>query len=325
METHIVLPSRPRVIKEDAAHGVYEIEGLAPGYGHTLGNSLRRIILSSLQGTAITSVKIEGADHEFSVLPGVKEDLILFTLNLKKVRFAMTAEGSQIARLSVKGVENVTAGDIKTEAGLEVISKDVHLATLTDKKASLDLELTVEKGLGYLPKEVFSARAGRPIGTIFLDAVFTPIRRVNYEVENMRVGDRTDYNRLRITIETDGTITAREALEKSIQTMIAQLQSIVGVDESERGEAAPVREAEVAEEGGAAGEADPSKLKLEDLDLSARTLKALQGGSIRSVAGLIRKKESDLLELEGMGEKGVEDLKKTLSKLGFELKAEKDE
>jgi DNA-directed RNA polymerase subunit alpha len=325
MESHIVLPSRPRVIKEDAAHGVYEIEGLAPGYGHTLGNSLRRIILSSLQGTAITSVKIEGADHEFSVLPGVKEDLILFTLNLKKVRFAMTAEGTQIARLSVKGVENVTAGDIKTEAGLEVISKDVHLATLTDKKASLDLELTVEKGLGYLPKEVFSARAGRPIGTIFLDAVFTPIRRVNYEVENMRVGDRTDYNRLRITIETDGTITAREALEKSIQTMIAQLQSIVEVDESERSSGLPVREAEVAESSVAEDEADPSKLKLEDLDLPARTLKALQGGSIRSVAGLIRKKESDLLELEGMGEKGVEDLKKTLSKLGFELKAEKDE
>ena len=228
----IVLPSKPKIVSEKEFSGSYEIDGLYPGYGHTLGNSLRRIILSSLPGCAVTSVKIEGIPHEFSVIPGIKEDAITILLNLKRVRLNIVSDESQKLTLKAKGVKVVTAGDIKIPGGVEVLNPELVIANLTDSKAELDMEITAEKGLGFVSKEVLQKNRV-DIGSITLDAIFTPIRRVSYEVENMRVGDRTDFNRLKIFIETDGTITPKEALEKSIETMINQLKAIIGFKEED--------------------------------------------------------------------------------------------
>ena len=214
---HIALPSKPRVVTESGNGGSYEIDGLYPGYGHTLGNSLRRIILSSLPGAAITSVKIAGVSHEFSTVPGVKEDVVTILLNLKKVRIELITEEPQTFELKVTGPKDVKAGDIKLPGQARILNPELHIASLTDKNTTLQIDMTVEKGLGYVPKEVLQ-KDKVDIGTITLDAIFTPIRRVNYEVENMRVGNRTDFNRLKIFIETDGTLTPRQALEKSIET-----------------------------------------------------------------------------------------------------------
>ena len=315
---NVLLPSKPRIISEDAISGIYEIDGLYPGYGHTLGNSLRRIILSSLPGAAITSVKISGVSHEFSTIQGVKEDVITILLNLKKVRFKMLTDEPQTVTLSVKGGKTVTAADIKVPGQVEVLSKDAFIATITDKGTTLDIEMRIEKGLGYIPKDVHQ-KDKVDIGTIAVDAIFTPIRRVNYEVENMRVGDRTDHNRLKVSIETDGTLTPREALEKSIEIMINQLKSIVGFKEEEFSSS----EGGEGIEGGAKGtegEEEVSKMKVESLDLSTRTANALAAANIRTVGGLSRKKEEDLLELEGLGEKGIQEIRRALGNLGLVLK-----
>ncbi|MBI5816834.1 MAG: DNA-directed RNA polymerase subunit alpha [Candidatus Yonathbacteria bacterium] len=315
---NVLLPSKPRIISEDAISGVYEIDGLYPGYGHTLGNSLRRIILSSLPGAAITSVKISGVSHEFSTIQGVKEDVITILLHLKKVRFKMLTDEPQTVTLSVKGVKGVTAADIKVPGQVEVLSKDAPIATITDKGTTLDIEMRIEKGLGYIPKDVHQ-KEKVDVGTIAVDAIFTPIRRVNYEVENMRVGDRTDHNRLKVSIETDGTLTPREALEKSIEIMINQLKSIVGFKEEEYSSNERDMNAE-GETKGAEGEGEISKMKVESLDLSTRTANALATANIRTVGGLARKKEEDLLELEGLGEKGIQEIRRALGNLGLVLK-----
>lgn len=315
-ENTIMLPSKPKVIKEDGASGVYEIDGLYPGYGHTLGNSLRRIILSSLPGAAITSVKIDGVAHEFSVMDGVKEDVVAILLNLKKVRFKISGDEGQIVTLQVKGPKVVTAADLKTPGQVEVLNSDQHICEITGK-VSFDAEIRVEKGLGYVAKEVHQ-KDKVDIGTIALDAIYTPIRRVNYEVENMRVGDRTDHNRLRISIETDGTITAREALEQSIETMIHQLKAIVGFKEEET-ELAPEAAKESEGEKKEVSE-DVLKMKIDAVGFSTRTLNAVSGEGIRTLGGLARKKKDDLLEIEGLGEKGIQEIKRVLGNHGITLK-----
>src|ERR1700691_4550324 len=227
----IALPSKPRVVSESERSGTYEIDGLYPGYGYTLGNSLRRIILSSLRGAAVTHVKIPGVAHEFSTIEGVKEDVVTILLNIRKIRFRLSSDEPQTIHLSVKGPQEVTAADLKLPGQVEVLNPEQHIAEISGK-ATLDMELSAERGLGYVPKEAHQ-KERVDIGMIALDAIFSPIRRVNYEVENMRVGDRTDFNRLRILIETDGTLTPREALESSIETMIHQLKAIVGFKEEE--------------------------------------------------------------------------------------------
>ncbi len=187
MSNHtIVLPSKPRVVSEIDFKGVYEIDGLYPGYGHTIGNSLRRIILSSLPGAAITSLKISGVPHEFSIIDGVKEDVITILLCLKKIRFKILGDDPQKVYLNVTGIKKVTANDIEIPADVSVLIKDLHIATLTDKSSKLEIEMIIEKGLGFVSKEVIH-KEKVDIGTISVDAIFTPIRRVNYEVENMRV------------------------------------------------------------------------------------------------------------------------------------------
>lgn len=311
----IVLPSKPRIVSEVGFSGSYEIDGLYPGYGHTLGNSLRRIILSSLPGSAVTSVKIAGISHEFSVISGVKEDAVTILLNLKRVRFSIVSNEPQTLTLKVKGAKEVTAGDIKVPGGVEVLNPELVIATITDKSAELDMEITAQKGLGFVSKEVLEKNRV-DIGQITLDAIFTPVRRVSYEVENMRVGDRTDFNRLKIFIETDGTITPKEALEKSIETMISQLKAIIGFKEEDV-ILSPSHKAESPKEN---VDDDSLKTRIETLDLSARTLNALSNANIRTVGGLARKKEKDILEIEGMGAKGLNEIKDVLEKFGITLK-----
>ncbi len=321
LDVNVLLPSKPRVVSEEGFKGIYEIDGLYAGYGHTLGNSLRRIILSSLPGFAITSVKIGGVPHEFSTIEGVKEDVITILLNLKRVRFNLTSNEPQTVYCSIKGPKVVTAGDLTTAGQVEILNKDQHIAEITKKGITLDIEMTVEKGLGYVAKEVLQKGKKVDIGTIALDAIFTPIRRVNYEVENMRVGERTDYNRLRITIETDGSLTPREALENYIDIMIKQLKAIVGFKEEEVKEE---KKETSSEEGGGKEEkkldADVLKTRIETIGFSPRILNALTNANIRTVGGLARKKEEDLLDIEGLGNKGIQEIKRALGNLGVNLK-----
>ena len=203
-----------KTVSEDAKTGVFEIEGLYAGYGMTIGNALRRTLLSSLPGAAITYLKIKNAPHEFSTLPGVKEDLVELILNFKKLRFRMHTDEPQILILKAKGEEILTAGDIKASTLAEIINSKEILATLTSKNAELDMEITVERGLGYSPAEDRGDKK-LTVGLIAVDAFFSPVRKVNYGVENMRVGERTDYSRLRLEIETDGTVSPSSALHKS--------------------------------------------------------------------------------------------------------------
>lgn len=318
-DTNIVLPSKPKIVLEKGNLGSYEIDGLYPGYGHTLGNSLRRIILSSLPGVAVTHVKIAGVAHEFSTISGVKEDVIMILLNLKRLRISMTGDEPQTMSIKVRGVKDVTAADIKAPGQVEILNPELHIASVTDKSAELDMEITVARGLGYVSKDVLQ-KERVDIGVIALDATFTPIRRVNYEVENMRVGDRTDFNRLKITIETDGTMTAHAALEKSIAIMINQLKAIVGFKEEEPVvEAAPAKSEEAA---APKKELDTEFLKtrIEELNLSQRTTNALMGANIRTVGGLVRKKEIDIENIDGLGPKGIQEIRKALSEYGVTLK-----
>jgi len=316
-ESNIVLPSKPKIVQEEGTKGVFEIEGLYPGYGHTLGNSLRRIILSSLPGAAITSLRIDGVPHEFSTIPGVLEDVLTIILNLKKLRFKILSDEPQHISISAKGEREITAGDLKLTGQLEIHNSKEHIATLTDKNATLNFEAVVERGLGYQNKESLG-KERVDAGMIVLDATFTPVRRVNYEVENMRVGNRTDFNRLRIAIETDGSIAPREALEKAIEIMIHQLKAIIGFKEEE-----PLLSNQSEDDGASNTTQNPEdilKTRIEDLNLSVRTMKALSAASIRTVGGLTRKGEDDLLEIDGLGAKGITEIKKILANFGLTLK-----
>ena len=315
----ILLPSKPKVISEEGKSGIFEIEGLYPGYGHTLGNSLRRIILSSLPGVAITSVKISGVSHEFSVLDGVKEDVVTILLNLKKIRMGFSTDEPQTLYLKAKGEKVIQASDLEVPGQVEILTPDEIIATITGKNTVLDMEIKAEKGLGFMPKEMID-KARVDIGTIALDGIFTPIRRVSYEVENMRVGDRTDFNKLRISIETDGTVSPSTALTSAIEIMINQLKAVVGFREDE-----PVTQEKSLQENRdmvVGTEVDPEVLKtrVESLNISIRAQHALSLANIRTVGGLARKKEKDLLEIAGLGAKGIQEIKKALGEFGITLK-----
>lgn len=323
-EHSIMLPSKPRVVEENATKGIYEIDNLYPGYGHTLGNSLRRIILSSLPGSAVTSVKIDGVSHEFSTVDGVKEDTIMILLNIKKIRFKLTGDGPQEVTLAVKGPKVITAKDIKTPGQVEIMNADQYVAEITGKGKELTITMVVENGLGFVSKDVHQ-KAKTEIGTIALDALFSPVRRVAYEVENMRVGDKTNYNRLRIIIETDGTIEPRDALKHSIEIMITQLKSIFDFkfdDELPHNERAVLDAGSEEKEGDVAKEdmTDVLKTRIDTLDLSTRTMNSLIAANIRTVGGVARKRKEDLLEIEGIGEKGIQEIRRVLSNFGITLK-----
>ena len=306
------------MVSENEQEGVYEIDGLYPGYGHTLGNSLRRIILSSLPGAAITSVKIEGVEHEFSTLDGVKEDVITLLLNFKKLRFEIIGGEGQTVSLTAKGPKKLTGADLQIPGQVRLLNPSSYIGELTDK-TELRAEFRIERGLGYVPREALK-KERVDIGEISVDAIFSPVRRVNYEVENMRIGDRTDFNRLRISIETDSTITPRAALEQSIEIMITQLKAVVGFREEEiPAEQAPTS---TAQESGMVTETSTEvmKTRIEDLELSSRTISALEKANIRTVGGLARKREEDLVEIEGLGPKSIQEVKRALANFGILFK-----
>lgn len=224
-----------KIIKSENNLVVFEISELYPGYGITLGNALRRVLLSSLEGAAATSIKIKGVPHEFSTLPNIKEDIVEISLNIKQIRFKLSGDEPQTAFLKISGQKKVTSKDIKGPSQLEVVNKNIHIATLTNKEALLDMEIVVEKGIGYvLAEERKSAKEKLPIGTITLDANFSPIRKVHYEIENMRVGEKTDYNRLRVFVETDGSITPQDAFFKSTEMLSKQFSGLIYLSEENK-------------------------------------------------------------------------------------------
>ncbi|VAW32212.1 DNA-directed RNA polymerase alpha subunit [hydrothermal vent metagenome] len=323
MEYHITLPSKPRVVSEKDSQGIYEIDALYPGYGHTLGNSLRRIILSSLPGATVTSVKIEGVAHEFATIDGVRETVMEILLNLKRVYFVLHGDEPQTITLSANGPKDITAGDFKFPSQVEIANPEQHIVNLASK-VPFEMEATVERGLGYVPREAIT-KEKVDIGMIALDATFTPIRRVNYEVENMRVGDRTDFNRLRILIETNGTITPRESLEQSIEVMISQLKSVIGFQEEE-----PVNKLEIEEEvitektteNAEIDTKDSAKTKVEEMNIPTRVATILSDAGIRSAAGLARRSSMTLKEIEGIGDKAIKEIESALKELGLSLKGE---
>ncbi len=333
-EQHIILPSKPRATHEEGHKGVFEIDGLVPGYGYTLGNSLRRIILSSLPGAAVTAVKIDGVSHEFSTIEGIKEDVITLLLNLKNVRFTLTTPEPQKISFTIKGPKVITAADINAKGAVGVANPEQYICEMTSK-TSLTIELTIEHGLGFVPRDAHHKQKA-DIGTIFLDAVFSPIRRVSYDVEEMRVGDKTNFNRLRLTIETDGTISPRSALEQSVRIMIDQLAAVVeisaqeAIDEvqnrmtmkapfmTESAENEVVLGTESAEDN--VDVTDVLKNRIDTIGLSTRTLNALTAANIRTVGGIARKHVADLLEIDGIGDKGITEIKEALAAFDLSLK-----
>ncbi|AKM77800.1 MAG: DNA-directed RNA polymerase subunit alpha [Candidatus Wolfebacteria bacterium GW2011_GWC2_46_275] len=233
-----------KTISETATEGVFEIDGLYSGYGLTVGNALRRVLLSSLPGACVTQIKIKNVKHEFTTIDGVMEDIVEIALNMKKVRFAFHADEPQVLTLDVKGEKVVTAGDIKANAQVEVINPESHIATLTEKKTEFSMEITVEKGLGYVPVEVRKVEK-LPVGVIAIDAIFTPVTNVNFVVENMRVGERTDFNKIKLTIETDGSTKPSLALHKASNILkdhfskVAEIADVTVETEDEEGEEEP--------------------------------------------------------------------------------------
>lgn len=215
----ISFPHKPKLIDKKGNTARFEMRALYPGYGVTIGNALRRVLLTSLPGAAITQVRIKGISHEFSTIPGVLEDIVSISLNLKQLRFRVYSDEPQKATISVKGEKEIKGSDFKIPSQLELVNQDAHIASLTDKKAELEMEILVERGLGYEPVEV-RKKGKLEVGQITLDAIFTPIRKVNYTVENMRVGERTDYDLLRVEIETDGTLSPEQAIFQASEILV---------------------------------------------------------------------------------------------------------
>ncbi|MBI3588982.1 MAG: DNA-directed RNA polymerase subunit alpha [Candidatus Liptonbacteria bacterium] len=218
-----------KTVSENLKKGVFEVEGLFAGYGLTIGNALRRVLLSSLPGASVTQIKIKGVSHEFSTIPGVKEDMVELTLNFKKLKFRMTIDEPQFLTLKIKGEKIVTAADIKTNSNVQILNPEEVIANITAKNSELDIEIRVERGLGYSAVESRKEEEKLAIGTIAVDAFFSPVTNMSYTVDNMRVGERTDYNRLKLEIETDGTISPSSALHKAAIILNDHFKAISGV------------------------------------------------------------------------------------------------
>lgn len=319
----IIIESMKDVVvqKTDDTRATFLIEGLYPGFGVTLGNALRRVLYSSIPGAAITSVKIQGAAHEFSTIPGMLEDVLELSLNLKGIAVRLHGSEPQVATINVKGERAITAKDIEAPSQVEIVTKNVHIATLTGKSSHLEMELTIEPGMGYETVEDRGTQKA-DIGTLPLDAVFSPMRKVNFTVQDMRVGDRTDYNRLAVDIETNGTIGPEDAFKAAVQVLLEHFSMIagsLGEDKKEESEKESSKEA-----GAKVKEAKPSeeitKMLITELRISARTLHVLEDHSIKTVGGLLRKSAKDLGELEGMGDKAILEVEKALKRIKVSLK-----
>ncbi|MFH1894396.1 MAG: DNA-directed RNA polymerase subunit alpha [Patescibacteria group bacterium] len=221
----IPLPSQPKIVKKEGAIAVFEIDSLYPGYGVTIGNSLRRVLLSSLQGSAVTQMKVSGVSHEFSTIPGVQEDLTILMLNLKMLRFRVFSDEPQMGKLHIKGEKEAKGSDFELPSQVELINKDCHIATLTAKSSDLEIEIIIEKGVGYSARED-RKKEKLEIGAIALDAIFTPLKKVSFKVENMRVGERTDFDKLSLEIETDGTILPETAFSQAAKILVGHFSML---------------------------------------------------------------------------------------------------
>lgn len=295
-----------KVEEEKKGYGKFIIEPLPQGYGHTLGNALRRVLLSSLPGAAITQVKFTGVPHQFSTIPGVSEDVVDLTLNLKKIRLKIFAENPVVIKLLAQGPKEVKAGDLEVPPEAEVVNKNLHLATLADKKTKLEVELIAEPGVGYVPSK---EREITKIGVIPLDAIFTPILLVSYQVELTRVGQITNLDRLILEITTDETITPKEALKKAseiLTSFFARLES----GKKEIKKEVPKEEKKIPPR--------QKQILIEELDLPTRVVNALERAEIKTVGNLVEKSGQELEKLRGLGEKSVKVIKKALKKEGIE-------
>jgi DNA-directed RNA polymerase subunit alpha len=296
---------------EDGTYGRFVVEPLGRGYGITLGNSLRRILLSSLPGAAVTSVRIDGVLHEFSTIPGVVEDVTDIILNLKQLAIKLHTDEPQVVRVEAEGQGEITAGDIQCGADVEILNPDLHIATL-DEGARLVMEMTVERGQGYVTADR-NKKPDQPIGVIPVDSIFTPIRRVNYRVEDTRVGHRTDYDRLTLEIWTNGTVRPDEAASMAAKILTDHLALFVGLTNSPDG---------VALGGDRAVEERDRLLEMsiDELDLSVRSYNCLKRAGINTIGELVSKTADDMMKVRNLGRKSLEEVEEKLAQFGLKLK-----
>lgn len=312
MSKMIQTPSLVAVDDHSVTSSTFVIEPLQGGYGMTLGNSLRRVLLSSIAGSGITSFKIEGATHEFTTINGVKEDIVAIMLSLKGLRFRVYGDEPQTLRISKKGKGTVTGKDIQGNADVEVVNTDQLIATIDDDKATLTMDIVVETGRGYRPIEESTAK--KQSDFIALDTIFSPVLRTRYKVEKTRVGQQTDLDRLSITIDTDGTITPRDAFEEAAAILVNQYTALAGKTRVVAHEA-PVA---ASSDGYAIAEGDDTGMlntSIEDLSLTARTTNALVNNDIHTVQDLLSLSDAELRDLKGFGSKALDEVKEKIAEL----------
>jgi DNA-directed RNA polymerase subunit alpha len=309
----------PRIVHEEIneSRGVFVIEPLDRGFGYTFGNSLRRVLLSSLEGAAVTAVKIEGVAHEFTTLPGVREDVTDIILNLKNLICLLHGESPEVeVHIAKKGAGTVTAADIQAPADLEILNEDLELAQLSDK-GKLEMTLTIGRGRGYVPAEL-NRGPETTIGVIPIDSIFSPVRRVSYDVEAARVGQRTDYDKLRLDVTTDGSIEPRDAIGQAAEILIRQLAIFTDLDRIE-GFAEAAAEAAGAEAPAAHG---METFPIEELELGVRSYNCLKRVGIETIGDLVSKSENELAAIPNFGKKSIEEVKETLATQGLSLRGD---
>jgi DNA-directed RNA polymerase subunit alpha len=309
MSKNIYTPGIVKVDDHSDSSATFAIEPLHTGYGMTLGNSIRRVLLSSIAGAAITSFRIEGATHEFTTVPGVKEDIVDIMLALKGVRFKVFSDEPQTVTIDKKGKGIVKAGDIKTTADVEIVNPEHVIATIDDNKSSLAIEMIVETGRGYRPVDETAHRKSSDM--INLDAIFSPVVRVRYKVENTRVGQMTDLDKLIITIDTDGSITPRDAFEEASAILVNQYTALAGQTRVEPSESLSAEQAKQDPQDESAELLTP----IEDLNFSARTTNALINNEIHTLKDLFSLGDAELKDLKGFGAKALDEVKEKLSEL----------
>jgi DNA-directed RNA polymerase subunit alpha len=313
MSKMIHTPGLVQVDDHSATSATFVVEPLHSGYGMTLGNSLRRVLLSSIAGAAVTSFKVEGATHEFTTVNGVKEDVVDIMLNLKGIRFRVYGDEPQQVRITKQGKGPVTAKDIQVNADVEVVNPDHVIATIDDDKTKFVMDLVVETGRGY--RTVEEGTAKKASDYVALDAVFTPVLRVRYKVENTRVGQMTDLDKLLITIETDGTITPRDAFEESSAILVNQYTALAGKTRVESAEAVTSGAALAGRVDDGGDEPAALNTPIEDLNLSARTTNALVNNDIHTIKDLFSLSDAELRDLKGFGSKALDEVKEKLAEL----------
>ena len=296
---------------EDNTYGRIVVEPLERGYSTTLGNSMRRVLLSSLPGAAVTSIKIEGVQHEFSTIPGVTEDTIEIIMNIKGLSVLMHSDEPKLLRIEAQGEGEVKAGDIIADADVEILNPELHIATL-EKDAKLFMELTLEKSRGYVTADR-NKKPNQPIGVIAVDSIFTPVHKVNYNVEHTRVGQRTDYDRLMMDIWTNGTIKPDEAVSAAAKILIEHFTLFVGLTDKIHTEEIPVEEEKDERE-------KIQEMPIEELDLSVRSYNCLKRAGINTIYELIQKTAEDMLKIRNLGKKSLEEVETKLGAFDLELK-----